>query len=237
MLFFFILAMHLISQGKNAMAAPIYAASIMLKLVPVLFLPLLLPLLGIKKSLFFYVLTGLACLLFMLPFYSPQFIGNYSETIALWFSNFEFNAGFYNLVKTIALEHYDAKPWEVVKDYGKLIPFLIILLSILLTIFRDKRDLRTVFLSMLILLTSYYLLSTTVHPWYIIFLLGISLFTQYRFTVHWSGLVILSYYAYSQPDFKENLWLLTIEYLLVLIYLAYEIVRNHNISGFIRKKA
>lgn len=237
MLFFFILAMHFISQGKNAMAAPIYAASIMLKLVPLLFLPLLLPLLGIKKSLFFYTLTGLACLLFLLPFYSPEFIANYSETIGLWFSNFEFNAGFYNLVKTIAVEHYDAKPWEVVKAYGKLIPLLIILLALVLTIFRDKKDLRTVFLSMLVLLTTYYLLSTTVHPWYLIFLLGISLFTQYRFAILWSGLVILSYYAYSQPGFKENLWLLTIEYLVVFIYLGYEIVRNHNISSFIRKKA
>ena len=141
MFFFFVWAMQLISRGKYLVAAPIYAASIMLKLVPVLFLPLLLPFLGLKKSIGFYILVGASCLVSLLPFYSPAFIDNYSQTVGLWFSNFEFNAGFYNLVKTIAVEHYDEKPWEVVKDYGDLVPFLTILLAFLLMVFRASKKL------------------------------------------------------------------------------------------------
>lgn len=236
MFYFFIWSMYLISKGKYLWAAPIYAASIMLKLVPIIFLPLFLPFLGLKKSTVFYVLAGASSLLFLLPFYSPEFFANYSKTVGLWFSNFEFNAGFYNLVKFIAVEHYDEKPWEFVKDYGDLVPLSTLLLAFLLMIFRDYKKLSSLFTSMLILLTGYYFLSSTVHPWYIIFLMGLSLFTKYRFTILWSALVILSYYAYSQPDFKESLGLLGIEYVLVFGYLVYEIVKNHNILHVFRKK-
>ncbi|NKI31656.1 polyprenol phosphomannose-dependent alpha 1,6 mannosyltransferase MptB [Muricauda sp. DJ-13] len=235
MFFLFIWAVHLISKGKYLLAAPIYAASIMLKLVPILFLPLFLPLLGFKKSTFFYVAITVCSILFLIPFYSSEFATHYVQTVRLWFSNFEFNAGFYNLVKTVAVEHYEQKPWEVVKDYGDIVPLLTILIAFLLMVFRDKKSTQSILLSMLVLLSSYYFLSSTVHPWYIVFLVGLSLFTNYRFTLLWSGLVVLSYYAYSQPDFKENLWLLAIEYILVLGFLGYEIMKNHNILAVIRK--
>lgn len=236
MFFFFVWAMYLISQGKHLWAGPVYAASILLKLVPALFLPLLLPFLGFKKSVVFYALVGVSCIVFLLPFYSPTFIDNYSQTVGLWFSNFEFNAGVYNLVKTIAVGHYDEKPWEVVKDYGDLVPLFTLLLALLLMVFRTNKTMQSLFTSMLLLLTGYYFLSSTVHPWYIVFLLGLSLFTNYRFTILWSATVVLSYFAYSQPDFKESLWLLAIEYLLVFGYFGYEILKNHNILASIRKK-
>jgi hypothetical protein len=75
-------------------------------------------------------------------------------------------------------------------------------------------------------LTLYYFMSSTVHPWYVVFLLGISIFTNYRFPLVWSFAVILSYYAYSNPDYKESLPLLAIEYILVMGYFIYEILSN-----------
>ena len=237
MLFFFVWAMYLISSNRYLLASPIYAASIMVKLVPLLFLPLFIRYFGFKKSTAFYLLTVLSCLVYLIPFYEPQFIDNYSATIGLWFSNFEFNAGTYNLVKHIAVSNFDAKPWELIKSYGTFVKITAVALILLLAFLRKHKKLTSLFTSMVIVLTSYYLLSSTVHPWYLVFLLGLSLFTQYRFTILWTGLVILSYYAYSQHDFKENLWLLTIEYLLVFGYLSYEITKNHNILALIRKKS
>lgn len=236
MLFFFVWAMYLISIKKWKLAAPIYALSILLKLVPILFLPLFLKHLGFKKSALFYSLIGVTCIAFLLPFYSSEFIANYSQTVGLWFSNFEFNASVYNIVKKIGVLYFDAKPWELVKSYGSLIPKVIITLALLLTFFRENKDLKTLLGSMLILLSSYYFLSSTVHPWYIIFLLILGVFTNYRFPIVWSALVILSYYAYANPDFKENLWLLAIEYCLVLGYLGYEVFKNRNIKSRFRKK-
>ena len=236
MLFFFLWALYLISIDKWKLSAPIYALSILLKLVPILFLPFFLKHFGFKKSIVFYVLIGITCLVFLLPFYSPVFIENYTKTVGLWFSNFEFNAGFYNLVKTTSITYFDAKPWELVKSYGSLVPRLVIIVALLLTFLRRNQDFKKLVSSMLILLTVYYFLSSTVHPWYIIFLLVLSLLTNYRFALVWSALVVLSYYAYSNPDFKENLWLLTIEYFVVFGYLVYELFKNNNIIARFRKK-
>ncbi len=236
MLFFFIWAMYLISINKWKLAAPVYAFSILLKLVPILFLPLFLKHFGFKKSVVFYSIIGVTCLAGLVPFYTAEFMANYSKTVGLWFSNFEFNASIYNLVKKVGVVYFEVKPWELIKSYGSLIPKLVILIALLLTFLRKNQDLKTLLGSMLALLSCYYFLSSTVHPWYIIFLLVLTLGTNYRFAIVWSVAIILSYYTYSNPDFKENLWFLAIEYSLVYAYLAYEIFKNHNIYPRFRKK-
>ncbi|MGW9684137.1 glycosyltransferase 87 family protein [Flagellimonas sp. 2504JD1-5] len=224
MLFFFVWSLYLIADKKWLMAAPVYAMSIMVKLVPILFLPLLLKYLGFKKSAFFYIAMGICCVILLLPFYSSSFIDNYSETVGLWFSNFEFNAGTYNLVKHIGVNFFDAKPWILVKVYGKWMALAVVVITLLVAFFRKNQNLSTLITSMLIVLTIYYLLSSTVHPWYVIFLLVLAIFTEYRYAIAWSLLVILSYWAYSNPEYEENLWLLAIEYIVVLAIMIYEIL-------------
>lgn len=223
MLFFLVWSLYLLSKGKNLMAAPIYALSILVKLVPLLFLPLLLKYFGLKKSLIFYTLLGVTVLGLLLPFYSPEFTGHYAQTIGLWFSNFEFNAGIYNAVKQIGTHFFDAKPWILVKSYGKLVAVTVIIFTLLMAFFRKNQELKTLITSMLMVLSLYFFLSSTVHPWYVVFLLGLTIFTKYRFPVVWSFAVILSYWAYSNPEYQENLWLLALEYILVFGYLIYEI--------------
>lgn len=224
MLFFFVWALYLLSIQKWKFAAPVYAASIMVKLVPILFLPLFLKYFGLKRSVLYYLLVGIFCLLLLLPFYSSVFIDNYAETVGLWFSNFEFNAGFYNALKKVAVNYFDAKPWELVKVYGKWVARVVVFGAILLALLRKNQTLTNLITSMLILLTSYYFLSSTVHPWYLVFLVVLAMFTKFRFAMVWSFMIVLSYFAYSNPDFEENLWLLAIEYLVVIGYLIYEIM-------------
>lgn len=79
-------------------------------------------------------------------------------------------------------------------------------------------------------------MSTTVHPWYIIFLVVLAIFTEYRYALLWSAVVVLSYFAYSKIDFEENLWLLAIEYFAVYTYLLYEIITAHSKKVIFRKK-
>lgn len=235
MLFFFVWAMYLISMDKWKTAAPIYAASIMLKLVPILFLPLFVKYFRFKKSILFYTLIGLSCLALLLPFFTAEFANHYMETVKLWFSNFEFNASIYNAIKQLAVVQLEAKPWELVKTYGKIVPPMVLVASLALTFLRKNQQLNLLFVSMLCLLAFYYFMSTTVHPWYLIFLLGLGMFTDYRFVLVWSATVVLSYFAYSNADFKENLWLLAIEYSVVFAYLGYEILKKHNIKLQFRK--
>ncbi|MEM9001129.1 MAG: polyprenol phosphomannose-dependent alpha 1,6 mannosyltransferase MptB [Bacteroidota bacterium] len=225
MLFFFVWAIYLISKHQRKWAAPLYACAIMLKLVPLLFLPFFVKHFGFKKSIVFYLLVAISCVALLLPFYSTSFFDNYAETVGLWFSNFEFNAGPYNLVKKIAVSHFEAKPWVLIKAYGGLVPKLILIAALLLTFLRKNQNLNTLIVSMLFLLTFYYLLSTTVHPWYTIFLLLLVLFTDYRFALLWSAVVILSYSAYANPGFDENLWWIGLEYFAVFAALIYEFLK------------
>ena len=101
--------------------------------------------------------------------------------------------------KKSAVNYFDAKPWELIKVYGKLVAGLVILGALTLTFIRKNSTLPNLIGSMLILLTGYYFLSSTVHPWYIAFLVTLSMFTRYQFAVLWSFLVILSYFAYANP--------------------------------------
>jgi len=45
-----------------------------------------------------------------------------------------------------------------------------------------------------------------------------------NFPLVWTATVILSYFAYTNPDTKENLWLLAIEYILVFGVFLYEMI-------------
>ena len=227
MLFFFVWAFYLLSVHKWQWAAVVYACSISVKLVPLLFLPLFLKHFKLKKAIGFYALIGLTSLLLFAPFYSSEFINNYSKTIGLWFSNFEFNAGLWNAIKHIGIQ-LDAKPWELIKTYGKITPVVTIVAVLLFTFLRKNEKLSVLITSMLWVLTLYYFMSATVHPWYVIFLVVLTAFTKYRYAFIWSAAVVLSYYAYSLADFKENMWLLAIEYLAVFGFLIYELIAYRN---------
>ena len=227
MLFFFVWALYLLSVHKWQWAAVVYACSISVKLVPLLFLPLFLKYFPLKRSILFYVIVGAVSLLLFAPFHSSEFITNYSETIGLWFSNFEFNAGLWNVIKYIGVQ-FDAKPWELIRTYGKITPIVTVILVLLLTFIRKNEKLPVLISSMLVVLSIYYFMSTTVHPWYVIFLVVLGMFGEYRFPIVWSAVIVLSYFAYSLTDFKENGWLLALEYCTVFAFLGYEILAHRN---------
>ena len=224
MLFFFIWALYLLLAKKLLLSGVIYALSISIKLVPLLFLPLFFKHLGFKKSLVFYCVVTIVSVLLVIPFFTSEFITHYSETVGLWFSNFEFNAGLYNAIKQIAIQ-FDAKPWELIKTYGKITPMVTIFIVLVFTFLRKNQKFHVLLESMLWVLAIYYFISPTVHPWYIVFLILLTIFTDYRFSLVWSLAVVLSYWAYSNSGYKENLMLLAFEYIVVYGFLVYEILR------------
>jgi hypothetical protein len=236
MLFFFVWALYLISINKWLWATPVYAISIMVKLMPMLFLPLFIKYFGFKKSAAFYILVLLGCTALLFPFYSSVFIDNYSETVRLWFSNFEFNASIYNVVKKIGVTYFEAKPWELIDTYGSSIQKVVVVIVLLLAFLRKNQKMESLITSMVFALACYYFLSTTVHPWYVVFLLGFSIFTDYRFPLLWSFAIILSYYTYSNPEYTENLGLLAIEYLLVIGFFIYEMIGSRPKKLYFFKK-
>jgi hypothetical protein len=235
MLFFLLWTLYLIAINKWMIAALPMALSISIKLIPLMLLPLFFKNLGLKKGLVFSTLVITGALFTLIPFYDPLFATHYSSTLSLWFSNFEFNASVYNVVKSLGTQ-LDLKPWELIKTYGKIMPVIVISWVGLLTFSQKNHQPKVLLNSMLMILTVYLLLSATVHPWYIISLVLLCLFTEFRFPLVWSATVILSYSAYANPEFKETMLWLIIEYLTVIGFLVYELFKRQGIKSLIPKK-
>ena len=219
MLFFFVMALYYVHTQKWHLAALTMALSIAVKLVPILSLPLFLNKLGWKKSIRFYLTVGIVFMLLFAPFLKDNFFENYSATIGLWFSKFEFNASFYYLlnwgVETIL-------NFELIHSMGVIVVSFIGL-QIIYQLLQNKTKTTALITTVLWVFTGYYLISTTVHPWYIISLLLLSIFTPFKFAKVWSYTLILSYFAYHQFSVEEKGVILCLEYLPVLGVLAWEL--------------
>jgi hypothetical protein len=236
MLFFFVMAMYLILSGKWFLAVFPYAISIGIKLIPLLFLPLLLPLMGWKKALGFYLGAGLLLGAFLYPLYFPEFGDHYSQTLRLWFSNFEFNASLYNLAEWVAVSK-GAKPWEFIEQYGAFVPGLTALVTIIVCTHPILKMPKYWFGGALLVICVYYFLATTVHPWYVIFPLLLSTFTNFKFMYFWSATIIISYIAYAGEAVEERSWVMFLEYAPVFGFLIYELIRNkRNLSAIAKNQ-
>ena len=230
MIFFFCLGLYFVQQQKWIRGSLSIAASISLKLVPLLFMPLWLRHFKPKRLLLFYAFIGAFVLLTLLPLYSAEFLEHYQATIGLWFGNFEFNAGLYNLIEYVVSRTTDIPSWKFIKIYGQWVPLVTIAVAFALGLLRKNEDLSVLIRSCLYLLSIYFFISTTVHPWYVCFLVFLGSFTNYRFPLGWSALVILSYSAYAQPDFKESSFLLGVEYFLVFGLFVYEFLNSKKLK-------
>lgn len=219
MLCFFIIGMWFLIQNNNNLSAMFIAFSILTKLLPLLFLPLFIKYFSCKKLFTFYMVIAIVFLLFFIPFFSINSFQNYSKTIGLWFTNFEFNASFYNIIKYIG---FQVKGYNCIQTIGKITPFIVILFVFFRSLFYKNNSKQTLFKSFFWVLIFYFLISTTIHPWYIVSILLLGIFTEIKFGKVWSYLVFLSYFAYSKLQFQENYLVLFIEYFLLFVFIYFE---------------
>tara|TARA_B110000285_G_scaffold52180_1_gene59361 strand:- start:1096 stop:2049 length:954 start_codon:yes stop_codon:yes gene_type:complete len=219
MLCFFIIALYFIHSNKWHTAAIAMALSIGVKLVPVLSLPLFLNKLGWKKSIRFYSITCGVFIILFLPFFSFEFFENYSATIGLWFSNFEFNASIYYFLKWALA---GIKNLNLINSMGAVVTCVFVIQTSY-QLLQKKKETKALLLMIFWVLSGYYFISTTVHPWYITNLLLLSIFTNYRFIILWSYTLIFSYFAYGEFNVKESSLWLSLEYIPVFVMLMWEI--------------
>jgi hypothetical protein len=239
MLFFVVWSLYVLHQGKWLWAAVLLGLSVSVKLLPLLFLPLFFRwfykkedwtspasqgksvwLNLISSFKFYFVVLGTVLLIFA-PFLSSEFIDNFSATIGLWFQNFEFNASVYYIIRWIG---FQTVGWNIIGTVGKVLPLIVILFLLVLTFFRKNTTTQQLITALLLGVSVYFLLSTTVHPWYIATPLVLSIFTRYRFPIVWSFMVMFSYTAYGADGFSENLWFVALEYCVVIGFALWELL-------------
>ncbi|MGB1448542.1 MAG: mannosyltransferase [Flavobacteriaceae bacterium] len=223
LLFFFVTGWWLLLKKQDLLAVISFAFSIATKLIPLLLLPVFARYIPWKRTLKLVVLGCLSLGIIFLPFFKDIGMENYFATLQLWFKNFEFNGSFYYIIRWIG---YQIKGYNIIRQWGEIAPWIIAGFVLLFSLAKPKKNAQEVFSSMLLLLTIYYLMASIVHPWYVISLVLLSLFTSYRFPLVWSCFIPLSYITYAHPRFQENYVIIAIEYSIVLAVMFYEYWRK-----------
>ncbi|RCS27948.1 mannosyltransferase [Polaribacter sp. WD7] len=239
MLFFLVWSFYKLHQQKWVWAAVLLACSVSVKLIPLLFLPLFFQWFvknRNNKSGFyiksyinlglFYLICLTSIVVLFLPFYSSELMANYANSVGLWFRNFEFNASFYYIFREIG---YLFRGYNEIAIIGKITPILTILFLIYITFFRNNKNFTQTISALLFGLCFYYFTATTVHPWYLATPLILGVFTKYKFPVVWSFVIILSYQAYANFPWRENLYFVALEYIILYGFLIFEIKKNKRV--------
>jgi hypothetical protein len=232
MIFFLLLAVHLLINKKLLFSAISIGLAIGTKLIPVIFLPLLIMRLGAGRSIRYYLVTGATVILLFIPFLNGEAIYNYFSSLSLYFRVFEFNASVYYLIRWIYFQTFSD---TLINITQVLLPVVTLLVVIVISLKQKLDSQQSIFLSMLFCLTAYFIFTNNVHPWNLTTLVMLSVFTSYRFMLLWSWGVVLAYSAYRTFPYSENLLLVAIEYFLALGWMVAEIINRHTPRNIINE--
>lgn len=222
-IFFLLFTLLCIYQKKFWLSIIMLTLAIVSKLVPFIFLPLLLFYFGCKKGTQFCLGVFTFFILTWLPFADVDVMQKFWSSINSYFISSEFNASIYYVLRFIVacFTHQNM--------IGVNGPILSILSAILIFVYafikKNKLSfdkLPGYFIFTILIFLSF---TPTVHAWYIIPMIALCSLTNYRFPIVWSGVIFLSYYPYHAEPFKESTWVLLIEYGAVLVALILDIFR------------
>ena len=225
MVFFLVLAVWLLLKRKKLVwPALAFAASICSKLLTLLFLPFFLKRMGLRRSMLFYVLTAALTVLMFVPVLNSEFLLHFADSLNLYFQKLEYNASFYYLFRWVG---FQLSGYNQIAFIGPLLA-LMAGVSILWLAFSNKNKGGKVvdagLLELWLWSICIYLFSTTtLHPWYLALPLVLCVFTRWRFPIVWSFMIMLTYVNYSYEPYRENLWVVALEYFTVVMAILTEL--------------
>ncbi|MCY7410302.1 MAG: glycosyltransferase 87 family protein [Chitinophagales bacterium] len=222
LIFFLLLAVYLLVLKKNLLSSIAFAFAVCIKIVPLMFLPFLIKRLK-ARSIIYFLITAIVCALLFFPFINNQLISNIGSSVDLYFQKFEFNASMYFLIRWIG---FQITGYNIIQSAGPWLALSVFVIVMILGWKEKKIELQNFFRMMQFSLTIFFLLSTTVHPWYITTLVMMSVITGYRYAIVWSLMIVLSYATYQTKSYNENLWLTAVEYVAVISVLIIEIKKS-----------
>lgn len=196
-----------------------FAGAVASKLWPLLLGPFILLKIQGKVARLWLLLSAVLLLLLFLPLYDSALFSGMSSSFSLYFQHFEFNASLYYMLR------YLGTLYAGYNLIGLLGPGLGLLATGLILFFSNKsvQQAWSIPKTIMLLYGLFLLCATTVHPWYVIPLLVLMPFTNYKFPLLWSGLVFLTYAGYAPAGYKEPILLVVLEYALVLGMLCWEL--------------
>jgi hypothetical protein len=227
MLSFMIVGFYFLINQQLLKGAFFFTLAIQIKLVPLILLPFLWRYLGWRKALLVYLITALMSM----AIFSSVILSNNSlnvlRSILLYFQVFEFNSSILRIL--LELDPFQITRYKM-RFYGPLLSLITFISIVFLSLKGSFKDDKHFFHKMAIGYSIYLLLSSTVHPWYLIPLLFLSVMADLSFGMIWSFCIFLTYSFYGQDNIAQSNWLLWLEYIPVLMLLVYEIWKGGLIS-------
>ncbi|MFK7904346.1 MAG: hypothetical protein AB8B69_04435 [Chitinophagales bacterium] len=223
-----------VSNRQWIFSATAMGLGIASKLIPMIFLPLLIRHIGWKKSILYGAIAGIVSLAGFVPLFTFDILQNLFSSIGLYFQKFEFNASIYYLNRSAGYYFFG---YNIVETAGKNLALFTIMGILVLAFWRrnmviaksqkligfDAEHIGVLIEGCLFALLIYFALANIVHPWYVSSLVALCVFTPFRFPILWSGMAVLTYYTYLTDAYTENLYLVALEYVVVYGYLIWEL--------------
>lgn len=219
-----LLAIYFYSKNNALGTGLSWALAIGIKLNPLILAPVWIRFWDRRKFWKFTLTAGFFVLLFLSPIVYLDGAEHFYQSFRLYQSKFEFNASIYYLVREIAVLFVSYNPIAYV---GPALQGVAALILLGMGLYQRNFTREALVSKMVWMYLVFLLFQTTIHPWYLIPALGISVLTANRSFVVWSGLVFLSYHAYAQPAFQENLWITGLEYGLLAIAIVNIVYRDY----------
>lgn len=216
LVFFLLLALWYYEQNKLHWSAVFFGLSVATKFLPLIFLPLLFRKIGFKKTAIYSSIVMAILVVSFLPLINTAHIWAIRDSMELYFQKFEFNASIYYITRWYG---FQLAGHNIIAESGKWM-MLATLGSILLYSFLGKK--RRLPEQMMWVWALYVLFATTVHPWYTIPLLVMSIFSLKRFPYIWTILVFFTYANYQAGGYFERLEVVIVEYTIVILVALYE---------------
>ena len=219
MLFFFLLGWLALISSRPGWAALALSLSVGTKLLTLLYVPALLRRLTARARWWFPVLLTVFIAVLFVPFLNASFGTNLGQSLDLYFRKFEFNASFYYLLRELG---FAWSGYNRIALMGPALSAVFVGLLLIHTFTEKQPRLENWATAVLLIHTLYLWSSTTVHPWYLTFVLACVPFTGFRYPVFWSYLIYLSYATYMDAPYRENPIALVLEYGSVIPLALYE---------------
>ncbi len=215
----FVLLAVLFHQGKKDIPTGLtLAGGVATKLVPLALAPLFVTSDPPKR----WLIIGLSCIAGLILLFTPivdsSLIDGLQNSLSLFIQKFEFNASIYYLAREVG---FWVKGYNIIETLGPALTKITVALILAYAFLSRKNE--NLAERMMWVWMIYLALALIVHPWYCIPMVGLCLFTKYRFPIYWSGLIFLSYLGYDATGYTPPYFWIIAEYVGLYFLMAWEI--------------
>lgn len=230
MVMFLCVSFFFLVRHKWLASSLFWSMSINIKLLPIILLPFIFRKVKIAVSSLIYVLIITTTILLFYSSFDKLEFGHFLDGMRLYFGVFEFNSSVLEIFLHYGKWKYN---WNMTRIYAPYLSRIAIKVILLISLIGTPENWKGVFQRMTIALFLYFLLSSTVHPWYLITMLFLGILSGLGSILLWSVTIVFSYAFYDPVSMEYFEFLRWFEYLPVIGLFIYEVIKGGVLSKLI----